>query len=436
MDYYHPQEDHSNMLPLVSGQHHQQQPPLIQSPAIPAPSSAPVSSASSAADDAVLLAMSDFSTYQHFNQFQFNDSLSGPLHTSPAPVQQILSDHTVSVAPTQEQPQHVSWRHTQQQIQQQLAQQRRDSLIYQQQQQQRQQQQQAVRTMHQPQMYLPRQLSVSQIPTSFQNTVVHPAPTRQQQQQQQLPSSQHHALPQQHLPRTSPVYQQYYSLVDLNGASSIGPMTHQPFSASSNLTLPATTGSPAHTNFSYQQHYTNGYPGLMPHSSPIPSMAHYPYPQQQHLDSTPNQKKRKGGDLEEYVHEFPAPKKKTKTKKKRAKQPAEPVDPNAPPKPKRKTGLNKPLILSAALSAFVGGDTEVKGGWTLMHKDRQAHGLTVLIVVATWNCEKAMEVYQRQWPPGSSGPPIHPVWWKAKDYLWPRQNQQLRHEQGPLRSSD
>ncbi|KAI9320101.1 SWIB/MDM2 domain-containing protein [Dichotomocladium elegans] len=34
-------------------------------------------------------------------------------------------------------------------------------------------------------------------------------------------------------------------------------------------------------------------------------------------------------------------------------------DPNAPPKPKRNTGLNKPLILSAALSAFVGGDAEM-----------------------------------------------------------------------------
>jgi hypothetical protein len=47
-------------------------------------------------------------------------------------------------------------------------------------------------------------------------------------------------------------------------------------------------------------------------------------------------------------------KKKPKTKKKK-----KVVDPNAPPKPKRKTGLNKPLILSPALSELMDGDKEV-----------------------------------------------------------------------------
>lgn len=44
-------------------------------------------------------------------------------------------------------------------------------------------------------------------------------------------------------------------------------------------------------------------------------------------------------------------------KKKRQPRRAADTDPN---KPKRKTGLNKPLILSPALSKFVGGETEVR----------------------------------------------------------------------------
>lgn len=47
--------------------------------------------------------------------------------------------------------------------------------------------------------------------------------------------------------------------------------------------------------------------------------------------------------------------KKRKTRRKKL-----PVDPNAPPKPKRNTGLNKPLILSSSLSAIMDGATEVK----------------------------------------------------------------------------
>ncbi|KAI9028352.1 SWIB/MDM2 domain-containing protein, partial [Phycomyces nitens] len=48
-------------------------------------------------------------------------------------------------------------------------------------------------------------------------------------------------------------------------------------------------------------------------------------------------------------------------KKSRAKRrkPKDPEDANAPPKPKRKTGLDKPLIPSPALSAVLGGDTEL-----------------------------------------------------------------------------
>jgi hypothetical protein len=46
-------------------------------------------------------------------------------------------------------------------------------------------------------------------------------------------------------------------------------------------------------------------------------------------------------------------------KKKKTKKKKKVVDPNAPPKPKRKTGLNKPLILSDALSELMDGDKEV-----------------------------------------------------------------------------
>lgn len=48
-----------------------------------------------------------------------------------------------------------------------------------------------------------------------------------------------------------------------------------------------------------------------------------------------------------------------KPKRKRKKKPVVDVDPNAPPKPKRITGLNKPLILSASLQTIMDGATQV-----------------------------------------------------------------------------
>ncbi|KAI8094722.1 SWIB/MDM2 domain-containing protein [Thamnidium elegans] len=62
-------------------------------------------------------------------------------------------------------------------------------------------------------------------------------------------------------------------------------------------------------------------------------------------------KKRKPDLLDETLQ-----KKKPKAKKKKV---PKIVDPNAPPKPKRKTGLNKPLILSDALSELMDGDKEL-----------------------------------------------------------------------------
>ncbi|KAI8149905.1 hypothetical protein BJV82DRAFT_585165 [Fennellomyces sp. T-0311] len=88
-----------------------------------------------------------------------------------------------------------------------------------------------------------------------------------------------------------------------------------------------------------QQPMAVAYPNYMQQSSPIPTRPP-PIPQQ------PSQKRK----IDEFAAmDFPAPPKRVK----------QPEDPNAPPKPKRKTGLNKPLILSPELSAFVGGDTEL-----------------------------------------------------------------------------
>ncbi|GAA5795564.1 hypothetical protein HPULCUR_000924 [Helicostylum pulchrum] len=64
-------------------------------------------------------------------------------------------------------------------------------------------------------------------------------------------------------------------------------------------------------------------------------------------------KKRKPDVL---VDETVQQKKKPKAKKKKV---PKIIDPNAPPKPKRKTGLNKPLILSEALSELMDGDKEL-----------------------------------------------------------------------------
>ncbi|KAI8364709.1 SWIB/MDM2 domain-containing protein [Radiomyces spectabilis] len=87
----------------------------------------------------------------------------------------------------------------------------------------------------------------------------------------------------------------------------------------------------------------------------------YPPPQRNYYTYAPakpdHRQKRKNVELENGSPiDLLPPKKKSKAKKKKIK---EPEDPNAPPKPKRKTGLNKPLILSTALSAVMDGDTEL-----------------------------------------------------------------------------
>ncbi|KAI8981022.1 hypothetical protein BDB01DRAFT_795051 [Pilobolus umbonatus] len=82
---------------------------------------------------------------------------------------------------------------------------------------------------------------------------------------------------------------------------------------------------------------------------------HYAVPTYSHpiYDHPPNDpiphRKRKITD------DMTSKKKQKKKKNKRVKI----VDPNAPPKPKRKTGLNKPMILSVALSELMDGDKEL-----------------------------------------------------------------------------
>ncbi|KAI9345770.1 SWIB/MDM2 domain-containing protein [Pilaira anomala] len=72
-------------------------------------------------------------------------------------------------------------------------------------------------------------------------------------------------------------------------------------------------------------------------------------------------KKRKVNVTNELLEDgltVPQPQQKKKTKAKKKKVPKV-IDPNAPPKPKRKTGLNKPLILSEPLSELMDGDKEL-----------------------------------------------------------------------------
>jgi hypothetical protein len=82
------------------------------------------------------------------------------------------------------------------------------------------------------------------------------------------------------------------------------------------------------------------------------------------LNATPQPKKEKKrapsssqGKRKAIIDELQADVK--KPKKKRKKKPVVDVDPNAPPKPKRITGLNKPLIISASLQTIMDGATQV-----------------------------------------------------------------------------
>lgn len=96
---------------------------------------------------------------------------------------------------------------------------------------------------------------------------------------------------------------------------------------------------------------------------------HPPHQQQQDQDNSGIKKRNKSSSLsvkenELQLHE----KKKVKRKRRKRSNPANKddaaaagdVDPDAPPKPKRITGLNKPLILSDALKTIMEGAIEVK----------------------------------------------------------------------------
>lgn len=88
--------------------------------------------------------------------------------------------------------------------------------------------------------------------------------------------------------------------------------------------------------------YSNHSPIVEPFTDNIPQVV---------AQKKNNSNKRKKHD------EQKLPEKKKARKKKKKK---EDVDPNAPPKPKRITGLNKPLLLSNSLQSIMEGATEVK----------------------------------------------------------------------------
>jgi hypothetical protein len=99
--------------------------------------------------------------------------------------------------------------------------------------------------------------------------------------------------------------------------------------------------------------------------------------------------------------------KKSVGKAKRKRRTAAIVDnPNAPPKPKRNTGLNKPLILSPILAAFTGVSEVSYGGYICY---RTTVNLLTFVDVAfkTRSCKEALEIHQRKGSAGSNRQKIH-----------------------------
>ncbi|RCH98265.1 hypothetical protein CU098_008515 [Rhizopus stolonifer] len=82
---------------------------------------------------------------------------------------------------------------------------------------------------------------------------------------------------------------------------------------------------------------------------PDPSFQGFYYPQlQNYFPVYPPMQYTEHFSQYEQIPDFQVVGKKAKSKKRKPK-----TDPNAPSKPKRKTGLNKPLILSSVLSEFM-----------------------------------------------------------------------------------
>ncbi|KAI9255475.1 SWIB/MDM2 domain-containing protein [Sporodiniella umbellata] len=96
-------------------------------------------------------------------------------------------------------------------------------------------------------------------------------------------------------------------------------------------------------NPSFQSFHPSLTPSSIQQHPPIFSFENYQnyLTQYEHLPPPPPQPR---------LPDFQVVGKKAKSKKRR---PKPIVDPNAPPKPKRKTGLNKPLILSTVLSELM-----------------------------------------------------------------------------------
>ncbi|KAL7318774.1 hypothetical protein PS15m_001979 [Mucor circinelloides] len=223
-------------------------------------------------------------------------------------------------------------------------------------------QQQQMQQMHQQQQQQQHYMPVYQQhpPPPHIHHQQHQHQQQQQQQQQQHPHHPHHQQQPHH-----PLHNNNHnnSQILLQRYNSNGSTTSSTNSQPSYLS----NYSPmAHYNVSLQ-HQNDSNLNKMLYAQ------HHHQQQQQHLQQLQQphnlqiNKKRKANAgannidlMDEHLLQQQAgggiQKKKTKAKKKKA---PKIVDPNAPPKPKRKTGLNKPLILSPALSELMDGEKEL-----------------------------------------------------------------------------
>ena len=210
---------------------------------------------------------------------------------------------------------------------------------------------------------------------SPQQQQIHHFNQQQQQQQQQQHYLPVYNAPQQYGNNNGNLQQNHHQILlqryNSNGSNSSSTTSQPPFLSNFNAMT-------SHYNFQFQQqqqdhsnlskiYYNNDNLDLYHHhqQQQQQQQQHYhPQTQQQMIQQQPSQqgKKRKGSMIgselimDEALLLQNGQKKKPKAKKKRT---PKIVDPNAPPKPKRKTGLNKPLILSPALSELMDGDKEV-----------------------------------------------------------------------------
>ncbi|CEP17977.1 hypothetical protein [Parasitella parasitica] len=195
----------------------------------------------------------------------------------------------------------------------------------------------------------------------------------QQQHMQQLQQQHYMPVYQQHPPPPPPQQQHPHQHQQLHNSNQNNSQILLQRYNSNGSTTSSTNSQPSYlSNYSPMAHYN--IPLQHQNDGNLNKMLyaqHHHQQQQQHLQQLQQphnlqmNKKRKStansADLLEdhLLHQQAGgaiQKKKTKAKKKKT---PKIVDPDAPPKPKRKTGLNKPLILSPALSELMDGEKEL-----------------------------------------------------------------------------